>query len=142
MIIPATIHVQVVDKRGAPNPIEHVLLGLKIFTNNGSWHNYSPLKTDASGKVVVNDIRRLLELYNDEGRIIKDLKKRQVDEADISRALVIAKNKMEEDAALYRYIEKAVNHTVHAEPEKTEGVWKDGQSKWYQFTIEKIAKES
>jgi hypothetical protein len=174
MIIPDTIQVQVFDKQGDSNPIEHVLLGLKIYTSNGSWHNYSPFKTNASGEAIItqqtiientglkwekhlfsttptryelfvwggemtssfiNSIRRLLELYQDEEGIINDLKRRQVAEADIPKGLEIARNKMEEDIALYQSIEMAVNHVIHADPEKIKGLWEDSLPKSYRFTI-------
>ncbi len=33
--------------------LENVLLGLKIFTSDGSYHNYSPFKSDMAGHVVL-----------------------------------------------------------------------------------------
>lgn len=64
MILPDTIAVQIIDSQGNPNPIEHVLFGLKVFTDEDTWDNYSPSKTNASGLATIakNDILEHTEL--------------------------------------------------------------------------------
>ncbi len=53
MILPDKIEVQVVDKSGQSNPLSNVVFGLKIFTTDGVWHNYSVFKTNAEGYIAL-----------------------------------------------------------------------------------------
>ena len=52
MILPSRIEIQITDATGKPNLLENVLFGLKIFTSNNSWHNYSPFKSDVAGHIM------------------------------------------------------------------------------------------
>jgi hypothetical protein len=51
MILPVKIEVQITDEVGNAKPLANVLLGLKVFSDNGSWHNYSFFKTNSEGQV-------------------------------------------------------------------------------------------
>ena len=91
MIIPIEIEIQIVDGTGGPSRLENVLFGLKIFNIDGSWHNYSFLKTDANGAIslarqqiidntelrhadhIVSDTPTSFELYVWDGQMISDL---------------------------------------------------------------------
>jgi hypothetical protein len=53
MILPATIEIQIMHASGLPNPLANILLGLKIFTIDGGWHNFSFFKTDVEGHVLL-----------------------------------------------------------------------------------------
>ena len=53
MILPSKIEIQITNAAGKPNPLENVLFGLKIFTSDGSYNNYSPFKSDMAGHIVL-----------------------------------------------------------------------------------------
>ena len=53
MILPSKIEIQITNAAGRPNLLENVLFGLKIFTSDGSYHNYSPFKSDMGGHIVL-----------------------------------------------------------------------------------------
>ena len=53
MILPSKIEIQITNAAGKPNPLGNVLFGLKIFTSDGSYHNYSPFKSDMAGHIVL-----------------------------------------------------------------------------------------
>ena len=52
-MLPEKIEIQLIDKCGSFFPLEHILFGLRIFNEDGSYHNYSNFKTDENGKVVL-----------------------------------------------------------------------------------------
>jgi hypothetical protein len=52
MILPSKIEIQITNAAGKPNPLGNVLFGLKIFASDGSYHNYSPFKSDMAGYVL------------------------------------------------------------------------------------------
>jgi hypothetical protein len=51
MVLPDRIEIQIVDDTGRPKFLANVLFGLKIFNDDGSWHNYSFFKTDVNGHI-------------------------------------------------------------------------------------------
>ena len=51
MQLPGKIQIQIVNKLGEINPLDNIFFGLKIFTDEGHWHNYSFFKTDLTGRV-------------------------------------------------------------------------------------------
>jgi hypothetical protein len=53
MILPEYIEIQIVDERERPNPLENILLGLKLFMEDNSYHNYSIFKTNSKGKITL-----------------------------------------------------------------------------------------
>jgi hypothetical protein len=53
MILPTKIKIQVINKAGQTTPLANILFGLKIFTNDGGWHNISFLKSDSAGNIVL-----------------------------------------------------------------------------------------
>lgn len=53
MIIPARIDIQLVNSTGQPVALENLLFGLKIFSSENSYHNYSTFKTDAAGHITL-----------------------------------------------------------------------------------------
>ena len=53
MILPSRIEIQIIDTAGKPNPLRNVLFGLKVFTSDGSYHNYSLFKSDMAGHIVL-----------------------------------------------------------------------------------------
>jgi RimJ/RimL family protein N-acetyltransferase len=53
MILPSKIEVQIIDAVGKPNLLGNILFGLKIFTSDSSWHNYSFFKSDIAGHIVL-----------------------------------------------------------------------------------------
>jgi hypothetical protein len=53
MILPSRIDIQIVNAAGERHLLGNVLFGLKIFTSNKSWHNYSLFKSDVDGHVVL-----------------------------------------------------------------------------------------
>jgi hypothetical protein len=55
MVLPSKIEIQIIDALGKPNPLGNVLFGLKVFTSDGSYHNYSPFKSDMAGHVVLTE---------------------------------------------------------------------------------------
>lgn len=154
--------------------LENVLLGLKIFTSDGSYHNYSPFKSDMAGHVVltkqdiiantelkweknfqsnistrfelyvwrgeeaislIENARRLLELYENEKFIEDDLKRRGIAGESMQHALSVISKKVAEDKEFYLSIKDAINHLIKVHPEKIKGVWLDNSPKSYQFVI-------
>lgn len=53
MILPECIEIQIVDNKEQPNPLENILLGLRIFIDDNSYHNYSIFKTNSKGKAIL-----------------------------------------------------------------------------------------
>jgi hypothetical protein len=53
MILPSTILIQIIDNTGKPNPLENVLFGLKIFSSDTEYYNYSVFKSNALGQVTL-----------------------------------------------------------------------------------------
>ena len=53
MILPSRIEIQITNAAGKLNLLGNVLFGLKIFTSDGSYHNYSPFKSDMAGHIVL-----------------------------------------------------------------------------------------
>jgi hypothetical protein len=53
MILPSKIDIQIIDAPGGTNSLANILFGLKIFTSDSSWHNYSFFKSDAVGHVAL-----------------------------------------------------------------------------------------
>jgi hypothetical protein len=51
MILPSKIDIHIVDAAGGTNLLANILFGLKFFTSDSSWHNYSLFKSDAVGHV-------------------------------------------------------------------------------------------
>lgn len=110
----------------------------KNFLSNASTKFELYVRSGNNTTDLIEAIRRILKLYEDQDAIRKDLRGSQVNEADIDMALANLQNKKFEELAFYEFIEKAVNHHIHSNPEKIEGVWKDSVPKVYRFAIEKI----
>lgn len=53
MILPSKIDIQIIDTAGRSNLLENVLFGLKVFTSDSSWHNYSFFKSNVFGHVAL-----------------------------------------------------------------------------------------
>jgi hypothetical protein len=53
MILPSKIDIQIIDAAGGTNLLANILFGLKFFTSDSSWHNYSLFKSDAVGHVAL-----------------------------------------------------------------------------------------
>ncbi len=51
MILPNKIEIQIVDKAGQPNPLANIIFGLKIFSLDGMWYNYTAFRTNSDGYI-------------------------------------------------------------------------------------------
>jgi hypothetical protein len=51
MIIPVEITIQIIDAFGKSTPVENLIFGLKMFSDGGSWYNYSIFKTNLNGRI-------------------------------------------------------------------------------------------
>ena len=65
MKIPRKITIEIFDKKNQPVKKE-ILMGIKIYHNDESYHNLPPFKTEKSGKILINQEDILKNLINHE----------------------------------------------------------------------------
>lgn len=51
MIIPESITIKLVNRKGEPQHIANVFMGLKIFISENSYHTFSIMATDSNGEI-------------------------------------------------------------------------------------------
>lgn len=86
--------------------------------------------------------KRLLELYNDEKFIIKDLKNHKIPDENIPDALKVTQMKGIEDKLFYDLIKDAINNSINIQPIKIKDTWIDASSKKYKFVAKRFENAS